>query len=86
MDGAAAVVVGILAFMLAVFLCLGSILFILLIRISRQLKNITERAERSVEKADTAIQKVLRFTSPALVVKLLTGFAKRKGGSHVKRK
>ena len=86
MDDAAGVLVVVLAFALAVFLILAIILMILLIRISQQIKHITESAEQTVHGAGAMLKNVQRFTTPAIIGRLVTGFVKRKGGSHVKRK
>lgn len=86
MDGAAGVLVVVLAFTLAVFLILAIVLLILLIRISRQIKNITDSAEQTVHGAEVILKNMQRFTAPAIIGRIVTGYVKRKGGSHVKRK
>lgn len=88
MDGAASVLVILLAIALAIFLVLGIILMILLIRISRQIKHITDGAERTVAAAQETMTSVRRFTTPAVAARIVMGLVKkqRKGGRNVKRK
>lgn len=88
MDGAAGILVIILAVALAVFLLLAIILMILLIRISRQIKHITQSAEHTMESAEGVMKNMRRFTTPAILGKLVVGTFKRrrKGGTNVKRK
>jgi len=85
-DATLTIVVGVLATLLAVFLLLGIVLFILLLRISRQIKTITDRTEKATKSAETAVKNVQQFTSPLALATLVRAITKRKGGSHVKRK
>lgn len=64
MDGAAQILVIVLAIMLALFLFLSIVLFVLLIKISKQIKSVTESAERTVHSVESAAGNV----SPALVI------------------
>lgn len=90
MDGAAQVLVIILAVMLAVFLVLSITLTVLLIKISQQIKSVTESAERTVHSVETAASNMSKFSSPLMLVRMLKGVVdvrnKKKGASHVKRK
>ena len=78
MDGAAGVLVIILAITLAVFLILAVILMVLLIRVTRQIKSITESAERTVTQVEHAATNVTKFTTPMTAVKMLRKVVKKK--------
>lgn len=88
MESGAEILVIILAIALAIFLILAIALTIILLRISRQIKHITESAERTMYAAESTVTKVGRFTSPALAVKMVMGLVTKqsKGGRNVKRK
>lgn len=90
MDGAAQVLVIVLAIMLAVFLLLSITLTVLLIKISRQIKSVTESAERTVHSVETAAGNMSKFSSPFMLMKILKEAVdvrnKKKGATHVKRK
>ncbi len=78
MDGASGVLVIILAVVLAVFLILAVILMVLLIRVTQQIKHITESAERTVHQVENAASNVSRFTTPMTAVKMLRKVIKKK--------
>lgn len=78
MDGAAGVLVIILAVTLAAFLVLSIILMILLIRVTQQIKHITESAERTVTQMEDATRNISRVTTPLAVVSALRKVTKRK--------
>lgn len=88
MDSGADILVIILSVALAVFLILAIALMILLLRISRQIKHITDSAERTINSAENTMSKIGRFTSPALAGKMVMGLVtkQRKGGRNVKGK
>lgn len=78
MDGAAGALVIILAVTLAIFLILAVILMVLLIRVTQQIKSITESAERTVTKMEGAVGNVSRLTSPLTVLGMLRKVVKKK--------
>lgn len=78
MDGAAGILVIILAITLAVFLVLAVVLMILLIRVTQQIKNITESAERTVHKVEDAANNVSRFSTPLAAANMLRKIVKKK--------
>ena len=89
MDGAAGILVIILAVTLAIFLVLAIVLIVLLIRITKQIKNITDSAERTVSNVESATFNVSRFTTPAsafALVKSIINAKRKKEKRHVKRK
>lgn len=78
MDGAAGALVIILSITLAVFLVLAIVLMVLLIRVTQQIKHITESAERTVTQVESAATNVSRFTSPFTAVGILRKVVKKK--------
>lgn len=78
MDGAAGILVIILAVVLAIFLVLAVVLMTLLIRVTQQIKHITESAERTVAHVETAATNVSRLTTPMTVVRMLKKVVKKK--------
>lgn len=78
MDGAAGVLVVILAITLAVFLVLSIVLMVLLIRVTQQIKHITESAERTVTQMEDATRNISRVTTPLAVLGALRKATKRK--------
>jgi uncharacterized protein YoxC len=73
----AQILVIILSTFLAIFLLLGIVLVVLLIRITQQIKSITETAQRTASGIEGVVSNVTRFTSPSLLVKMLTKHIKR---------
>jgi uncharacterized protein YoxC len=67
----AQILVIILSIFLAVFLLLGIILVYLLIRVTKQIKNVTESAQRTVHGFERMVDGVNKVASPALVGKIL---------------
>lgn len=72
------ILVIILSIFLALFLLLAIIFMIMLIRISRQIKTVTDSAQRTAENIERTIGNVTRITSPALFLKHISNFIKRK--------
>ncbi len=77
MSNAAEILVIILSVFLALFLLLSIILTILLIRVTRQIRAITNSAQDTVENINEFTKNVARFSSPALVGKLILDFIKK---------
>lgn len=78
MDGAAGILVIILAVTLAIFLVLAVVLMVLLIRVTQQIKHITESAERTVSQVEAAATNVSRLTTPMTVARMLKKVVKKK--------
>ena len=68
---AAQILVIILSIFLAIFLLLGIILTILLIRITKQIKDVTESASRTVRGIEHMVEGISKVTSPAVIGKLV---------------
>ena len=84
----AQILVIILSVLLALFLILAIALTVILIKLTRQIKNVTSVAERAATKFEAVASNVAMATSPIALVKLaksLFGKPKKKGESHVKR-
>jgi uncharacterized protein YoxC len=67
----AQILVIILSVFLAIFLLLGIILAILLIRVTRQIKDVTESAQRTVHGFEHMVNGFNKVTSPAIIGKIL---------------
>jgi uncharacterized protein YoxC len=71
MSPAAEVLVIILSVFLAIFLLLGIILFIYLIRLSAEIKKVTQSARRTVDNIESAVSGVARLTSPIFIAEFI---------------
>lgn len=67
---AAEILVIILSIFLALFLLLGIVLLVLLIRITQQIKDVTESAQRTVHSFESFVKGVNKVASPAVVGKI----------------
>jgi len=67
MSTAAEILVIILSVFLAIFLVLGIILLIYLIRLSAEIRRITEAARRTMDSVESAVVGVSRFVSPTIL-------------------
>ena len=73
----AQILVIILAVFLAIFLLLGIILIGMFIRITRQIKNVTESAQRTAESIEHAVSRFSRVSSFGYLTKRVGTMAKR---------
>ena len=73
----AQILVIILSVFLAIFLLLGIILTVLLIKVTMQIKSITESAQRTVSGLEGLIASANKFTSPAILVKTILNQVKK---------
>lgn len=85
MSPAAEILVIILSVFLALFLLLGIILTIYLIKLSRNIRHLTESARRTASTIESAVTGVSKLTSPLLIAKLVSRYMKsfrksKKGG------
>ena len=65
------VLVIILSIFLALFLLLGIILVVMLIRVTRQIKAVTDSARNTVEHIEHAVTGFTKLTSPMYVVRFI---------------
>lgn len=56
---------------MALFLLIGIVLAVLLVRVTQQIKRVTTSAERTVSGLETAIAGVNKVATPAMIAKLL---------------
>ncbi len=73
----AQILVIILSIFLAIFLLLGIILTVLLIKVTLQIKSITESAQRTVSGLEGLIASANKFASPAILIKTIMGQVKK---------
>jgi len=73
----AQVLVIILSIFLAIFLLLGIILTVLLIKVTKQIKSVTQSAERTVNGLEKMVMNASTFTSPAHLAKIIFGQVKK---------
>lgn len=71
MSNAAEILVIILSIFLALFLILSIILTILLIKVTKQIKAVTNTAQNAVENMNQFAMNASKFSSPALVGKFV---------------
>lgn len=74
---AAEILVIILAAALAVFLVLSIVLAVLLIRVTIQIKKLTDTAKAAVDNVSNASLKASKLMSPAVLLKMLSGKGRR---------
>lgn len=73
----AQILVVILAIFLAVFLLLGIILIVLLIKVTRQIKAVTDSARTTTEHIERAVAGLGKVTSPLFLIQLVTKYFKK---------
>ena len=67
----------VLVIILSVFLLLAIVLAIKLIKLTRQIKRVTDVAERTAVKFETIAGNVAAVTSPMALLKIISRFVKR---------
>ncbi|MBC7764634.1 hypothetical protein H7Y29_02875 [Microbacteriaceae bacterium] len=67
------ILVIILSTFLALFLLIGIVLAVLLIRITQQIKRVTTTAERTVGSIESVVAGVSKVTTPAMIAKIVLG-------------
>lgn len=72
MSPAAEILVIILSVFLAIFLLLGIILFIYLIRLSAEIKKITESTKRTVGNIENVVSGFAKVTSPFFIAEYVS--------------
>jgi uncharacterized protein YoxC len=73
----AQILVIILSIFLAIFLLRAIILTAKLIKISHQIKTVTDSAQRTADHIEKAVSGITRLTSPGLLIKELTKLFKK---------
>ena len=77
MNSAAEVLVVILSVFLGLFLILAITLTIYLINLTRQIRKVTNAAERTVGNLESVVSKFSKVISPIFVAEMVTGFVKK---------
>jgi|GEM_PF-185892 len=77
MSPAAEILVVILSVFLAFFLILGIVLVIYLIVLTRQIRKVTQSAERTVGNLESVVSGFSKVISPIFIVQMMTGFIKK---------
>ena len=70
----AQVLVIILSVFLAVFLLLGTVLVVMLIKVTRQIKSVAGAAERTALKFESAAGQFAAVASPLAILKMVTNY------------
>lgn len=73
----AQILVIILSIFLAIFLLLGIILAVMLIRVTRQIKAVTDSAERTANGIEGIVSGISKFSSPGLLMGLVATQVKK---------
>lgn len=83
MNTAAEILVIILSVFLAFFLALGIVLAIYLIKLTREIRDVTKSAEKTVNDIGSIVDRINAVTTPMIFAKMVTKFfnkaKKRKG-------
>ena len=77
MSSAAEILVIVLSVVLAIFLILGIILTVYLIRLSAEIRRIAASAQKTVDSIESAVSGVSRMTSPVFVASLVGKYIKK---------
>ncbi len=77
MSSAAEVLVIILSIVLSIFLIVGVVLLIYLIRLSAEIRKIAQSAQKTVDHIETAVSGASRMLSPIFVADLIARFVKK---------
>jgi len=77
MSPAAEILVIILSVALAIFLILGIILLVYLIRLSAEIRKVTETARKTFDHVESAVSGVSRITSPLFIAQFVGGYVNK---------
>jgi len=82
MSPAAEILVIILSVFLAIFLLLGIILSIYLIKLTRDIRDVTRSAGRTVGSIEAAVSSVAKVTSPLFIAEIVGRYIKKFKKGH----
>ena len=74
----AMILVYILASILALFLLLSVVLVVLLIKVTKQIKNVTSKAEQTAEHFESLAGNLSKGTAPAMIARIILRKLKQK--------
>ena len=77
MSSAAEILVVILSIALAIFIVLGIVCFVLIIRVTRQIGDVTERIQNAAKNVDEMAQNIAQITSPIIITKSVMSIFKK---------
>ena len=77
MNSASEILVIILSIFLALFLVLGIALIIYLIKLTREIRDITKTAEHTITSVDSVVSNIAKFASPIFMAEMLSKLAKK---------
>jgi uncharacterized protein YoxC len=77
MSSASEILVIILSVFLAIFLLLGIILSIYLIKLTKDIREVTQSATRTVNNIESAVGGVAKLTSPLFVAEMIGRYIKK---------
>lgn len=86
MSPAAEILVIILSIFLAIFLLLGIILSIYLIKLTKDIRQVTQSATRTVNNIESAVTGVAKLTSPLFVAEIIGRYINKFKKSHTPKK
>jgi cell division protein FtsB len=67
------ILVIILSAFLALFLLIGIVLAVLLVRVTQQIRRVTTTAERTVNGLENVVASASKVTTPAMIAKVIMG-------------
>lgn len=74
----AQVLVIILSVFLAIFLLLAIVLLVMLITVTRQIKNVTQSAQRTVEHMEEVVAGAAKFSTPLALIRTIMKYASKR--------
>ena len=77
MSTAPEILLMILSVCLAVFLILSITLVVYLIKLTRDIRNVTKSASRTIEGFESSIKNISRLTTPMFIIDLITKYIKK---------
>jgi len=77
MDTATFILVIILSVFLAIFLLLGIVLLIYIIRITKEIRKITDAAQRTVTHIENVVSGISKLTTPVVLADLVGSYLKK---------
>ena len=86
MDTAAEILVIILSVVLAIFLVLAIILTVYLIRVSAEIRKMTESTRHTIDTIESTVEGASRLTSPLFIAQSLNKYIKRMVRNYTKEK
>ena len=77
MNTATFILVIILSVFLAIFLFLGVVLLIYLIKLTKEIRSVTDTAQRTVNHIETIVAGITKLTTPVVIADVLGKYVKK---------